>query len=182
MNIAILPLLFIGFIFFLPIFQKNSNLEMEDKNRNIKLFISTLGLITILTFIVKPYFKPLYSQLENRFKVNSDKMVESILKYVPKKAKLFVVFPIKNNGSLNNILKYSLIPTRPSISHYTFGKNTSQEMIYIYKDYDYIWFASLNQEIVNKNKMFLKQKNSKNIYVLYKVEVTNGKINFRPIE
>ena len=182
MNIAVLPLLFIGFTFFLPIFQQNSNLKKKDKNQNIKLFISVLGLITILTFIVKPYFKPLYSQLENRFKVNSDNMAESILKYIPKKAKLFVVFPIKNNGSLNNILKYSLIPARSSISNYTFGKKTSQEMINIYKDYDYIWFASLNQEIVNKNKFFLKQKNSKNIYVLYKVEVTNGKINFQPIE
>lgn len=177
-NMAIMPLMFIGFSFFLPIFQENSN----QNNRDIKLFVYMAILVATLTIIVRPYFKPLYSQLGNRFKMQSDIMARSVLKYIPKKSKIFVLFPIRNNGSLNIILKYSLIPARTTVSSYNFAKKSSQAMINTYKKYDYIWFAVLNREIVNKNRMILKQKNSKQLYLLYKVEVDNGKINFKPVE
>ncbi len=177
-NMAIMPLMFIGLSFFLPIFQGDNN----KNSRDIKLFVYMAILVATLTIIARPYFKPLYSQLGNRFKIQSDMMARSVLKYVPKKSKIFVLFPIRNNGSLNIILKYSLIPARATVSSYNFAKKSSQEMINTYKNYDYIWFAVLNRDIVQKNRMILKQKNSKQIYVLYKVEVDSGKINFKPIE
>ncbi len=179
MNMAILPLLFIGFTFLLPLFQSKSKNKIKQDKR---LFLSCLGVIVILIFITKPYFKPLYSQLENRVRVNIDKATENILKVVPTKSTVFVVLPIKNNGSLNNILKYSLIPLRATVSDSSFSQKTSKEMIDKFIKYEYIWFASLNQELINKNKSFLRPKSKSNIYTLYKIEKESNKISLKPIQ
>lgn len=179
MDMAILPLMFVGFIFFLPLFQSKSNNNMiQDK----RLFFSSLGVIVILIFITKPYFKPLYSQLENGVRVNIDKATENILRVIPLKSTVFVVFPVKNNGSLNNILKYSLIPGRATVSRNDFSQKSSKEMMEEFMQYEYIWFASLNQELVNKSKGFLRAKSKNEIYTLYKIENKNGKIRIKPIQ
>ncbi len=141
-----------------------------------------MGVTVILILITQPYLKPLYSQLENRVRGNIDKATENILKVVPPRSTLFVVFPVKNNGSLNNILKYSLIPVRATISHNDFSQKTSKEMMEKFIKYEYVWFASLNQELANKNKRFLRSKSKNNIYTLYKVEKENNKIGLRPIQ
>jgi len=185
MNMAILPLMLIGFSFFLPLFQSKEYFQRRSKNRTKqtqKLFLSGLGVLVVLILITKPYFKPLYSQLENGVRKNIDKATENILKAVPPKSTLFVVFPVKNNGSVNNILKYSLIPLRATISHSNISKKTSKEMIEKFIKYEYIWFASLNKELINKNKSFLRLKAKNNIYTLYKIEKKDNKVGFKPIQ
>ncbi len=180
-NIAILPLLFIGFTFLLPLFQSKEYFQKKSKNK-IKLFLASLGVTVLFIFVTKPYLKPLYSQLENRFRGNIDKATKNILKVVPPKSTLFVVFPVKNNGSLNNILKYSLIPVRATISRNSFSQKTSKEMREKFIKYEYVWFASFNKELVSKDKSFLRSKSKKNIYTLYKIEKENNKISFKPIQ
>lgn len=185
MNMAVLPLLFVGFSFLLPLFQSKEYFQIKLKNKTkqkTKLFLPGLGVMIILIFITKPYLKPLYSQLENGIRGNIDKATENILKVVPMKSTVFVVFPVKNNGSLNNILKYSLIPLRATVSNNDFSQKTSKEMIEKFINYEYVWFASLNQEIINKNKSFLRQKSKNNIYTLYKIESESNKISFKPIQ
>lgn len=172
MNMSILPMLFIGFSLMLP---------MYNKENTQKLFSLTLVMIFLLGYIVNPYFKPMYSQLENSFRQTSDKITMPILKNVPAKSKLFVVFPIKNNGSLNNILKYSLIPANATISNYKFETKSFQEMVNIYSKYEYVWFVQLNKELISKNKVFLKGKSNNQAYSLYKIEKTNNNIKFIPV-
>jgi len=172
-NTIILPILVVQFSLLLPLFQ--------DKKSSMRQFIAACAVLIALIVITRPYMKPLYSQLENGFRKNVDLATKNIVKNVPQKKKLFVVFPIKNNGSLNNILKYSLIPTRATISKSTFADKTPQQMLEIFSKYDYIWFATINKEIFNKSKMFLKAKDKRNIFVLYKIDITGNSIQLRPI-
>jgi hypothetical protein len=179
-NMAILPLMFIGFSLMLPMYYDKEYFKKKSKYK-LKLFWASLATLIILTFITTPYLKPLYSQLENRFRGNIDKATENILKNVPQKSTLFVVFPVKNNGSLNNILKYSLIPARATISRNDFVNKKSEEMMDIFAKYDYVWFASLNKELMNKNRSFLRGKSKKEIFTLYKIEKKNGLVKVKPI-
>lgn len=173
MNTIVLPILMVQLSLLLPVFQ--------NRKYSMKQFDLSLIVIIFVVFITNPYFKPLYSQLENGFKKNIDIATKNILDKVPASKKIFVVFPVKNNGSLNNILKYSLIPAKATISQSTFEDSTSDEMLKIYSQYDYVWFTSLNQELLKKNQSFLKAKNEANIFVLYKVTVLDSSISFEPI-
>jgi len=178
MNIAILPLFFIAFALMLPMYQRKIELTVQQ---SLKLFSVVLFSIVLLLVITQPYLKPLYSQLQNGFRVNADSITKNILQKVPPKSTIFVVFPIRNNGSLNNILRYSLIPSRATISSINFYQKPFGEMLNIYKKYDYVWFSSLNQEILDKNRKILKSKNKKNIFTLYKVKLEDSKITLNPI-
>jgi len=180
MNIAILPLMLIGFSLMLPLYYDKEYFKKKSKYA-LKLFLIALATITILIFITKPYLKPLYSQLENGFRTKVDKATENILKKVPHKSTIFVVFPVRNNGSLNNILRYSLIPARATVSHRDFDKETSKEMMDIYAKYDYVWFTSLNQEIINKNRKILRAKGKKGVFTLYKIEKNSTITSYKPI-
>lgn len=178
MNMGILPMFIVGFALMLPMFNKKINSEEQNK---IKQFILPVFIIILLGIIVQPYLKPMYSQLNNGFRVTADNITVPILKQVKPKEKIFVIFPIKNNGSLNNILRYSLIPTKATISSYDFENKSFQEMVNIYSKYDYIWFVQLNQNLLEKNKAFLKGKVENQAYMLYKVEVDNTNIKFVPV-
>ncbi len=175
MNMGILPMYFIGFALMLPMFAKMQQIESKD-NSNKNLFFLALSIAMLLGFITKPYFKPLYSQLNNSFRTISDKITRPIVKSIAPKSKLFVIFPIRNNGSLNNILKYSLIPLDATISKYDFEKKSFQEMLNIYSKYEYIWFVQLDKNLVNKNRVFLKGKANKQAYSLYKIEKSKNNI------
>jgi hypothetical protein len=182
MNIGILPLLFIMFFLFLPSYEKDYNKNiLKNQNLNTKL-IGMVLVLGIFTFITKPYLVPLYSQLENPFRKNIDTVVPNILEYIPNKSKVLVVFPIQNNGSLNNILKYSMIPARATITKVDyFTKKSQNEVLQEYVKFDYIWFTSLNQEIINKSRQILKEKNENQPYTLYKLEKQNNQVQVQPI-
>ena len=171
-NMSTLPMLIIGFSLMLPIY---------NKKKDYKLFILPLIVVFILGYITNPYIKPMYSQLENGFRKTADKLSINILKNIPEKSKIFVIFPIKNNGSLNNILKYSLIPLNTTISSFNFEKKSFQEMLKVYVNYKYIWFVQLNKELVQKNMNILKQNNKQQVFSLYKIEKTTNQIKFIPI-
>jgi hypothetical protein len=165
-------MLIIGFSLMLP---------MYNKKKDYKLFILPLIVVFILGYITSPYIKPMYSQQENGFRKTADKLSINILKNIPEKSKIFVIFPIKNNGSLNNILKYSLIPLNTTISTFNFEKKSFQEMLKVYVNYKYIWFVQLNKELVQKNMNILKQNNKQQVFSLYKIEKTTNQIKFIPI-
>jgi len=171
-NMSILPMIIIGFALMLP---------MYNKENHYKLLSLTLTIIFVLGYITNPYFKPMYSQLENGFRKTSDKISIPILKAIPKESKLFVIFPIKNNGSLNNILKYSLIPVNATISNYKFENKSFQDMLKVYVNYEYIWFVQLNKELIDKNKAFLRGKSKNQAYSLYKLEKSKNNIKLIPI-
>lgn len=181
MNMAMMPLLFLAFFMLLPSYASQYKNDIFKKNINIKLLIFIL-ILAVFTFITKPYFKPLYSQLDNGFRKNVDRVVPSILEHIPAKSKVLVVFPIKNNGSLNNILKYSMIPTNAAIVEDDFfAKKSEQEVLSKYAEYDFIWFVSLNQNIANKSKQILKQKNENQVYTLYKLLKQNNQVEIKPL-
>jgi hypothetical protein len=119
--------------------------------------------------------------LENSTRKSIDNVTKNILLQVPPKSKLFVIFPIKNNGSLNNILKYSLIPIKSKISTSNFENKTFQEMINIYSKYEYIWFVQFNNNLITKNIKILKQNSNKKIYVLYKIKLIDKNIELIPV-
>jgi hypothetical protein len=171
-NMSTLPMLIIGFSLMLPIY---------NKKKDYKLFILPLIVVFILGYITSPYIKPMYSQQENGFRKTADKLSINILKNIPEKSKIFVIFPIKNNGSLNNILKYSLIPLNTTISSFNFEKKSFQEMLKVYVNYKYIWFVQLNKKLVQKNMKILKQNNKQQVFSLYKIEKSNNQIKFIPI-
>ncbi|WP_324170928.1 hypothetical protein [Sulfurimonas sp.] len=178
-NISIMPILFVVFAFYLPLFKY----EIKTKNNDIlKKFIALLSIVLVFSFITRPYFKPLYSQLENSFRKQIDGVAPRLLEHIPYKAKLLVVFPVRNNGSLNIIIKYALIPSKSTVTAFDFfEKKSIQEVLAEYEKYDYIWFASLNQIVINKSQKILRQKNEKNIFTLYKAEILNKKIVFKPV-
>ena len=180
MNMDILPLLLVGFSLMLPMFYEKDHFKKKVRNK-LQLFFVSTGMIIILAFIVQPYFKPLYAQLENGFRKNIDRVTENIVKVIPEKSTIFVVFPVKNNGSLNNILRYALIPVRATISSNEFTKKTSKEMMNVFAQYEYVWFASLNKGLINKNRSFLRRKSTNEIFTLYKIEKTNNLLQFKPI-
>ena len=175
-NMVSLPLMMVAFSLFLPIFN-NTTTNTKPKNT----FIAGVGILLVLILITRPYLPPLYSKMSNPFKKQADAIAKNIINQLPKQAKLYVVFPIRNNGSLNNILQYSLVPLSAKVSWYTFGKKSSQEMLDIYKKYDYVWFVKIDKEIFDKNASLLKMKNLNELFTLYKIDKQNNQIAFRPI-
>ena len=192
-NMSTLPLLMIGFSLYLPMFIQNDYIKQlnsktavkKSKNNYFEVYIAGLLVLFSLIFITKPYFKPLYSQLENPFKkqLENSELIKTIIKKLPFNSKVFVVFPIRNNGNLNIILRYTLTPPlKASISRYNFDKNSRLEMLNTYKNYDYVWFVQFNNELIKKNQTLLKAKNIQNQpYVLYKVINKDTNISFKPI-
>jgi hypothetical protein len=179
MNIAVLPLMIIGFGLFLPLFQ-GKKIEIKNKN-NFKYYISGAVLLLSLVVITKPYLKPLYTQLENPFRSAVDKASQNIIKILPPKTKLFIVFPVNNSGSLNNILKYSFIPLKVTISDSKFSDKTFAEMQEIYRKYEYVWFSALDNKLFKINQNVFKMKGKKQIFTLYKIDIKNNKIEFKPV-
>jgi hypothetical protein len=124
----------------------------------------------------------LYTQLENPFRKQVDAVVPAVLKNIPYKSKLLVVFTIKNNGSLNNILKYSMIPVRATItSHDYFFNKSENEILKDYIKYEYVWFATISQDVMDKNRKILRVKEANQPFTLYKVEKQNNQIQLQPV-
>jgi len=175
-NMMSLPLIIVAFSLFLPLFN-SAPTNVQPKNA----FIAGAGILLVLIIITRPYLPPLYSKMSNPFKKQSDALAQTIISHLPKNAKLYVVFPVRNNGSLNNILQYSLVPLSAKVSWFTFGQKTPQQMQDIYKQYDYVWFVKIDKEIFDKNANLLKMKNLNELFTLYQVQKQNDQISFRPI-
>ncbi|NOQ29860.1 MAG: hypothetical protein GQ570_01930 [Helicobacteraceae bacterium] len=180
MNMAILPMLLIGFSIFLPLYNEKLK-QTFNQEFNSKLFAAALMLVIVLGYVVNPYFKPLYSQLKNPSHENFENIATQILEKVPPKSKVFVVFPIQNNGSLNIMLKYSLIPAKATISKADFESKTFDQMLSIYSKYEYVWFTKFNNKLIDKNRPILKAKSDNQPFVLYKTDVLNNGIKFIPV-
>jgi len=180
MNTSILPLLMIMVYVLTPAFNNKYNTILR-KGINAKLVL--LGIIfLVFSFITKPYIKPLYSQFENPFRKKLGAIIPKILENIPMKSKVLVVFPVRNNGSLNNILKYAMIPARATITKYDFpNKKTHKEVLEEYTQYDYIWFVSLNKEIIEKSQQILKLKGKNRAYMLYKLKKQNNQVYVKAI-
>lgn len=179
-NMAILPMLMVGFSLFMPYFIEVKTIK-NTSNSLMTPFVALATLLVILTIIIRPYFPPLYSQLENKFKIDVDKYSQIFLKDISNQKKLFMVFNVKNNGSLNNVLLYSFLPAQTTISGHDFENKSFAEMQESYRGHDYVLFTSLTKNIINKNRKVLKSKQDKNAYVLYKVEEKNNELEFLPV-
>ena len=92
-----------------------------------------------------------------------------------------MVFPIRNNGSLNINISYQLTPVYSDVSAYTFEQETQAKMIETYKQYDYVWFVRFTKKLFQKNQRLLAPK-GKSIYTLYKVIVTNDTLTLKPMK
>jgi hypothetical protein len=172
-NMSIMPLLFMGFWLFVYV---------NNKQDSKKLFIGLTSIVAVFIFITQPYLKPLYSQLENPFRKQMDVVAPKLLENIPAKSNLLVVFPLKNNGSLNIILKYMLIPAKTTVTQYNFfDKKSESDVLTEYIKYDYIWFASLNQNVINKSRQVLKAKANNQPFTLYKLEKQNNQVQVKPI-
>jgi len=181
MNIAFLPLFFIAFFMFLPAYDRLYNEEILQKGTNLKLVLLIVGLSSFI-FITKPYIKPLYSQLQNAFRQQIDQIGPALSQAMPPKSKVLVVFPVKNNGSLNIILEYALIPARATVTKYDFfDKKSAEDVKNEYVKYDFIWFASLNKAVAYKSKTFLRMKNKKQIYTFYQLDRSSNNLTVKPI-
>ena len=182
MNISVLPLFFISFSLLLPLFYTKRYIEKENKS-GIERFLLLFFLFIIFTVITKPYLKPLYTHNKNFFRADShiDTITKDIVKYVPMKSKLFVLFSVKNRGNLNNVLRYALIPTKSQMSENEFHKKTFKEMVDRYSKYDYIWFYTINQEMIDKNRPIFRKKSKNTFFTLYKVENSSNSVSFKPI-
>jgi len=175
-NMSILPMLLIAFMTMLPAYRL-----ITIKKYPKQVLFSFVFTFIVLASIVRPYLPPLYSQLQNGVRKEIDAISYNIRKVVPAKTKLFVVFPIRNNGSLNNMIRYDLVPINSTISKYDFEKKSFNEMIKIYSKYQYVWFVRFDNNLVKKNKRILKQTKDKKVFTLYKVTVSNNNIAFTPV-
>ena len=182
-NMATLPLLFIAFSFFLPFYQCLDNTKAKIGKNNITSphLVGSAITLVLLGLITQPYIKPLYKQLESPFRSQIEPISKQIIVNVPLQSRLFVVFPVKNRGSLNNTLQYTLIPTQSTISQSGFSELSSEQMRSIFRKYDYIWFASFNKSIINKNSDLLMDQSQSRPYILYKVEKENQQLALKPI-
>ncbi|WP_373033762.1 hypothetical protein [Sulfurovum sp.] len=182
-NMAVLPLLFVAFSFFLPFYQQqNSTTGQKNNGSNSSLLLAGGVLtLTILGLITQPYFKPLYSQLDNPFRAEGSPIISQIVSSIPAGSKLLIVFPVKNSGVIPYILRYSMIPLHATVSNDDFSAQSSEQMESIFSNYEYIWFFSFNREIVYKNRYFLRAKTPDRPYTLYKVINNQEKLEFKPI-
>ena len=166
---------------FLPAYETKYNQNIIRKVINAKLVL-LLFAISLFTAITQPYFQPLYTQFENGFRKQLDAVIPKIIEHIPYKSKVLVVFPVKNNGSLDNIMRYAMIPTKATIARYDFfSAKTEKEVLEEYSKYDFIWFASIDENVVEKSKQILKQKEKNSIYSLYKLEKSDTQVSVKPI-
>jgi cytochrome bd-type quinol oxidase subunit 2 len=171
MNMAILPMMFVGFFVMMPVMRLHSK----------KLFATACVLAIAMLFVVQPYYKPLYSQMQNPMRKDIDKVSTNIVKNTTLGSKIFVVFAGSNRGSIANMLRYSLIPLKTKICNKNFKEKSSKEMLKEYLKYDYIWFISLDRAMVEKNRFILKPKQPKGIFTLYKVKKVDAEVEFVPV-
>jgi len=181
MNMSVLALLMLAIYLFLPAYEAKYNQNIIRKAINAKLVL-LLFVISLFTAITQPYFQPLYTQFENGFRKQIDAVVPKIIEHMPYKSNVLVVFPVKNNGSLDNIIRYAMIPTKATMAnHDFFSAKTEEEVLKEYSKYDFIWFASMDENVIEKSRQILKQKDKNSIYSLYKLEKSDNQISVKPI-
>ena len=178
-NMGTMPLLFTVFALFLPMY--SAQFAKQRVQKTLSPFWGALGSIVLLSLIVQPYFRPLYTQLENGFRPQFKPAAEVITGTLPSGAKLYVVFTVRNSGMLDNIIKYELVPVRATVSKADFSSLDTPEMQKVFSRYDYVWFAVPDREILYKNRMLLQQRSGQTIYTLYKVHTENGGVTFEPV-
>lgn len=180
-NMASMPLLFAAFSLLLPMYLRHSGSTLSRQKMGDPSFLGGLGLLVLLTWITQPYLKPLYSQLENGFLQQFKPAADRIVKTIPAGAKLYVVFPVRNNGMLNNIIKYELVPAHAAVSQADFTSLSPLQMQTIFSRYDYVWFAVPDKNVFYKNRHLLQQKNDRYIYTLYQVVSDTDGFGLKPL-
>lgn len=172
---AALPLLFFSLFALSPSlsFQKN-------KKSDARVFISILFLVFIFWFFERPYLKPILdgNQLSS-FRQQIQPMVVELKKKIKDNGKIWVYFPIEENGFMRTMLTYEITPNPVTIIH---SKNAISEdigkVINSWKDSNYLWFpVRPPQQESGFSELFTNSPPSQ----LYRVSADQNNLSLQPL-
>jgi hypothetical protein len=171
-NIGIMPLFFISFYYFVP--------KRKQNNTEKKLLIVFSVLLGVLIFVSRPYYKSLYVSNKSGLVLQIQKLKQSFFPVLKYDEKIMIVLP-QNNMMVKNILRYEFLPAKVKIVGDKFFMKSINERIEEYKQYNYVLFLGVDKTVL-RNARILKLKNQKQIYVLYKIETINNKLEIKPVK
>jgi hypothetical protein len=152
-NIALLPLLFMSLAVFVPVMSQNIFGSGIEKNTKIKIKLAAdrlifFAVVVFLLFVFDtPYFGGISKsthtqQLRDAVGVQA----EQLTKKIPPRAKLFVVFPIQQNGAFTTQLRYFLHPLDTTVSSVDIMTYPREKILDILSKNEYVWLPLDKQE------------------------------------
>ncbi|WP_455756196.1 hypothetical protein [Sulfurimonas sp.] len=172
-HIAILPLMLFAFSMFLPLFKN------DTKHITINSLIVPILVLSYLYMFETPVVDKLYKpSIKNNFRSYAQNDIEKIIQVSKPKEKIFVFFPVKDNGGMAIQLRYMLYPLKSTISSNDIFNYPKKNILEALSRYDYVWFPIKNKEAyIHYSKLL----NTKTIYNLYKVEIKDNKMRLKPV-
>jgi len=145
-NIALLPLLFVSLSLFLPVMSQGiyGTGLMPNTKEKLKLAADRLAFFAVTVFLLFVFETPYTSGITKSAHTQQVRdalgaATEQLTKKLPPRAKLFIVFPIPQNGSYTTQLRYLLHPLSTTVSGADIMTYPKEKVVEILKQNEYIW-------------------------------------------
>ena len=164
-NSVTLPMFLLTFILFFPVLEE---FRKEIKKKKLETIIV---IIVILSFLERPYIKPLHQKFPRVGLRILDERILKIKERINLKESTLIAHNIKDNGFTNTYLKYSFSPNKINITNLRKlrTENGLTELI----SNEYIFFLIQNQIDLGEKNALLGKKIEQNFFKLSKISESN---------
>jgi hypothetical protein len=151
-----------------------------NKKLDAKKFISILSVIFVFWVFEKPYLSPIIEGNKlSSFRQQIQPMVVELKNKIKDNGKIWVYFPIEENGFMRTMLRYEITPNPVTIVH---SKNAISEdigkVINSWKQSNYLWFpVRPPQQESGFSELFTDSPPSQ----LYKVSIDQNNLSLQPL-
>ena len=167
------------FVFSLLLLSPSISFVGSKKTDAYKI-LHVIILISFLWFFEKPYLSPIIEGNKlSSFRQQIQPMVVELKNKIKDNGKIWVYFPIEENGFMRTMLRYEITPNPVTIVH---SKNAISEdigkVVNSWKESNYLWFpVRPPQQESGFSELFTKSPPSQ----LYKVSVDQNNLSLQPL-
>ena len=151
-----------------------------SKKKDTYKFLHAVFLLSLFWFFERPYLKPILdgNQLSS-FRQQIQPIVLDLKRKIKDNGKIWVYFPIEENGFMRTMLRYEITPNPVTIVH---SKNAISEdigkVINSWKQSNYLWFpVRPPQQESGFSELFTNSPPSQ----LYKVSIDQNNLSLQPL-
>ena len=171
-NVVIMALVFVALALHFPLWTAGGG----SRARRGFAFLVLAGLY----WLEPPNYSSLASQPENNFfRKDTAAVVSLVQRKLSQDDKLFVVFPVEENGLFRLMLTYDLAPVRTTISGPDILKKDNAALVALFSRYDYILFLMKAGAVAERIQGFLPGGTTD---ALYRVHSEDGDVEFEPVK
>ena len=155
----VLPVVLVSIFILTPAISNRKNKKKDAINVTI-LFAIIIGFL----FFEKPYLEPIYNGNKlSSFRKNIEPIIAELKLKVQEGKKVWVYFPVRENGFMRTMLNYEIAPIKSDIIHQeNIFIDRLESIIKTWGEYNYIWFPVRSpSEEKGLSNLFLKSPNAR---------------------